>query len=40
MVGRIAKVYKHTMDGPHTHVQKKVMKKYLTSLLLVWCDLL
>ena len=38
MVGRVAKIYKHSMDGPHTHVQAKVMLKYLTFLLLVWCD--
>ncbi len=38
MVGRVAKIYKHSMDGPHTHVQAKVMMKYWTFLLLVWCD--
>ena len=39
MVGRVAKIYRHSMDGPHARVQAKVMKKYLTGMLLEWCDL-
>jgi hypothetical protein len=39
MVGRVAKIYRKSMDGTHEHVQAKVMKKYLTGLLLVWSDL-
>ena len=26
MVGNVAKIYRHSMDGPHMHVQSKVMK--------------
>ena len=37
MVGRMAKVYKHSMDGPGRHVvQKKYMMKYRVGALLVW----
>ena len=37
MVGRVAKIYKQSMDGPGRRViQKKFMKKYLTGMLLTW----
>ena len=39
MVGRMAKVYKLSVDGPSRRVvQQKFMKKYRTGMLLVWKD--